>query len=455
MTSSRTHLSADFYWGGATAAYQIEGSPLADGAGRCVWHEFAHTPGTIVDGDTGDRACDHYHRWADDVRLMHDLGLGAYRFSLRWSRILPDGIGRVNQAGLDFYDRLVDALLSAGIEPFVTLFHWDLPSALNSRGGWSNRDIAGWFEEYAAIAVDKLSDRVHWWTTLNEPFVVAEQGHLVGAHAPGVRNIYAMGDAIHNQLRAHVAACHVLKARCPDAAVGLALHNAAVWPASDSDEDVTAAAVANAWHNYPLFLEPLVHGRYPAEIEQLLRPFLPRAYEDDMAALQLPPDFVGLNYYHGYLARHDSSRWNGVGVLPEPEMPRTSMDWIVRPEGIHTILTAAHARYHLPVVFVTENGAAYEDHRNGATVHDPERVAYLESHIDAVLRAKTEGVPVRGYFVWSLLDNFEWALGYSKRFGIVYVDFETGERIVKDSGRRFAELASGGQLPVAMTTPSP
>jgi beta-glucosidase len=386
---------------------------------------------------------------------MHDLGLGAYRFSLRWSRILPDGIGRVNQAGLDFYDRLVDALLSAGIEPFVTLFHWDLPSALNSRGGWSNRDIAGWFEEYAAIAVDKLSDRVHWWTTLNEPFVVAEQGHLVGAHAPGVRNIYAMGDAIHNQLRAHVAACHVLKARCPDAAVGLALHNAAVWPASDSDEDVTAAAVANAWHNYPLFLEPLVHGRYPAEIEQLLRPFLPRAYEDDMAALQLPPDFVGLNYYHGYLARHDSSRWNGVGVLPEPEMPRTSMDWIVRPEGIHTILTAAHARYHLPVVFVTENGAAYEDHRNGATVHDPERVAYLESHIDAVLRAKTEGVPVRGYFVWSLLDNFEWALGYSKRFGIVYVDFETGERIVKDSGRRFAELASGGQLPVAMTTPSP
>jgi beta-glucosidase len=420
-----------------------------------VWHEFAHTPDTIVDGDTGDRACDHYHRWADDVRLMHDLGLGAYRFSLRWSRILPDGVGRVNQAGLDFYDRLVDALLAAGIEPFITLFHWDLPAALNSRGGWSNRDIAEWFAEYAAVAADKLGDRVHWWMTLNEPLVVAEQGHLLGAHAPGVRNIYATGDAVHNQLRAHVAACHALKAQCPDAAVGLALHNIAVWPASDSDEDVAAAAVADAWHNYPLFLEPLVHGRYPAEIEQILHPYLPREYEDDMAALQLPPDFVGMNYYFGYLARHDPSQWNGVAAVPEPEMPRTAMDWIVRPEGIHAILTAAHARYHIPVVFITENGAAYEDHRNGATVHDPERVAYIESHVDAVLRAKAEGVPVRGYFVWSLLDNFEWALGYSKRFGIVYVDFETGERIVKDSGHRFAQLASGGQRPVATATPSP
>src|SRR5579875_248692 len=263
MNSSHPAAGGKFYWGAATAAYQIEGSPLADGAGRCIWHEFAHTPGTIVDGDTGDRACDHYHRFAEDVALMRDMGLDAYRFSLRWSRILPDGTGRVNPAGLDFYDRLIDTILDSGLEPFVTLYHWDLPAALQRRGGWSNRDLAGWFADYAQLVAERLGDRIRWWTTLNEPFVVAEQGHLVGAHAPGVRNIYATGDAIHNQIRAHVAASRALKSVLPNAEVGIVLHNSAVWPAHDSEGDVAAAAVAHAWHNYPLFLEPLVYGRYP------------------------------------------------------------------------------------------------------------------------------------------------------------------------------------------------
>jgi beta-glucosidase len=446
MKTSPPLTPPDFYWGAATAAYQIEGSPLADGAGSCIWHEFAHTPGTIAHGHTGDRACDHYHRFADDIALMRELGLGAYRFSLRWSRILPEGVGPVNPAGLDFYDRLLDTVLTAGLEPFPTLYHWDLPSALRRRGGWSNRDLAEWFADYAGLVAEKLGDRVHWWTTLNEPFVVAEQGHLAGAHAPGLRNVYAAAEAIHNQLRAHASAVRALKAAVPDAAVGIVLHNAAVWPASDSDQDVAAAAVAHAWHNYPLFLEPLVNGRYPAELVELLEPFLPGGYEDDMAALRIPPDFVGLNYYFGYLARHDPTSWHGFAPANEPQMPRTAMNWIVRPEGIYEILAGVHSRYHLPALFVTENGAAFNDDRNGDTVHDPDRVAYLEAHIKEVLRAKEDGVPVLGYFVWSLLDNFEWALGYSKRFGIVYVDFESQERIVKDSGRWIAELARRSQL---------
>jgi beta-glucosidase len=441
MNSSRPAASRDFYWGAATAAYQVEGSPLADGAGPCIWHDFVHTPGTIDGGDTGDRACDHYHRFAEDVALMRELGLGAYRFSLRWPRILPEGVGAVNPAGLDFYDRLLDLILDAGLEPFPTLYHWDLPSALRQRGGWSNRDIAGWFADYAGLVAKRLGDRVHWWTTLNEPFVVAEQGHIIGAHAPGMRNIYAAGEAVHNQLRAHVSAVDAVKAAAPDAAVGIVLHNAAVWPVSDSDQDAAAAAVAHAWHNYPLFLEPLVNGQYPAELDGILGPFLPAGFEADMAILRVPPDFVGLNYYFGYLARHDPTRWNGFAPADEPHMPRTAMDWIVRPEGLYEILTGAHSCYRLPALFVTENGAAFEDVRSGDTVHDLKRVAYLDRHIREVLRAKDDGVPVRGYFVWSLLDNFEWALGYSKRFGIVYVDFETQERIVKDSGHWFAALA--------------
>ena len=443
MTFSEADSSANFYWGAATAAYQIEGSPLADGAGRCVWHEFSHTPGTTYRGQTGDVACDHFHRYAEDIDIMRRLGLGAYRFSIRWPRVLPEGIGKVNPKGIAFYDRLLDAVLAANLEPFVTLHHWDFPSTLHRLGGWMNRDAAEWLAEYATVMADTLGDRVTWWSTMNEPFVVAEQGHLLGAQAPGMRNIYATGHAIHNQLRAHVLAYRAIKAVRPDATVGIVLSNAGVSPASESEDDVHASELAHSWHNFPLYLEPLFHGRYPTGIDQLIGQYLPAEYEADMDALSIPPDFVGLNYYSGYKVRSDATRWAGFSAEEEPDAPRTNMDWIIRPEGLSHLLTRAHESYELPAIFVTENGAAFEDRREGNTVHDPERIAYLEAHIAEVLRAKKEGVPVRGYFVWSLLDNFEWARGYEKRFGIVYVDFETQERVVKDSGHWYGELARG------------
>ncbi|MGC1239580.1 MAG: GH1 family beta-glucosidase [Acidimicrobiales bacterium] len=438
----------EFYWGASTAAYQIEGSPLADGAGRCVWHEFSHTPHTIDNGDNGDVACDHYHRRDEDVALMRELGLGAYRFSIRWPRILPDGTGEVNEKGLDFYDRLLDELLAADIEPFLTLHHWDLPAALQRRGGWSNRDVASWFADYVDVVADRLGDRVRNWITLNEPFVVAEQGHLVGAHAPGIRNIYATGHAIHHQLLAHASAWHVLKSAYPQSQVGIALHNAAVYPATEALADVEATERANAWHNYPLFLEPLVNGRYPASLEDRLAPYLPKGYEDDMDGLRIEPDFAGVNYYSGYLVRNDTERWLGFESVPEPAAPRTEMDWIVRPDGLRDILMETDRRYKLKSLYVTENGAAFEDVVVEGEVDDAERLEYLKEHIAATLAARAEGVPVRGYFVWSLFDNFEWGRGYAKRFGIVHVDFTTQERLVKASGRWYSELARSHSISV-------
>jgi len=431
----KTRAARDsFWWGAATASYQIEGSPLADGSGSCIWHEFSHTPGNTYRGDTGDHAADHYHRWAEDVALMRVLGLNAYRFSIRWPRILPEGQGEVNQAGLDFYDRLLDALLEARIEPFVTLFHWDLPAALQHRGGWCNRDSAQWFAEYTEVVAARLGDRIRWWITLNEPFVVATEGHLLGHHAPGVRNAFAAARAVHNQLRAHIAADQVLRSTSPAAKVGLALHNAWVEPASDSEADILASRVAHAWHNFPLFLDPLVFGRYPAEVEDLLLSHLPQGYEADLDAMRCPPDFAGLNYYFSYMVRRDEDSWTGFAPLEEEGGPRTSMGWPIRPEGLGRLLDAAHRRYGLDCLLVTENGAAFEDALEEDAVHDPERVSYLEAHIQEVLKAAQSGLPVKGYFVWSFLDNFEWARGYSQRFGLVYVDYETQRRILKDSG---------------------
>jgi beta-glucosidase len=440
-------LGPQFYWGAATAAYQIEGSPLADGAGSCVWHEFAHTPGTTYLGHNGDVAADHYHRWAQDIELMKSMGLNGYRFSLRWPRILPEGKGKVNQAGIDFYDRLVDGLLAAGIEPFVTLFHWDLPSALFRLGGWSNPDIAGWFGDYAAVVGEALCDRVKYWMTVNEPFVVAAEGHLVGNHAPGMRNIYQACHSVHHQIRAHVAGYQALKAVDAGASVGLAAHDAAVWPASEAAQDVAAAERAEGWHNFPLFFDPLVFGHYPPALEERLRPYLPENYEDDMGSMRIPPDFIGLNYYQGYYVRHTEDNWLGFVGVDEPDAPRTAMNWIIRPAGLHRVITQAYERYKLPAVYITENGASFDDKVEEGAVHDEDRKSYLRSHVAAVLQARDEGVPVKGYFVWSFMDNFEWALGYSSRFGVVYVDYDTQERIVKDSGRWYSRLAHTGVPP--------
>ncbi len=448
MPEPDVDTSSRFYWGAATAAYQIEGSPLADGAGPCVWHEFSHTPGTIYKGHNGDVAVDHYHRWREDVELMKSLNLNSYRFSIRWSRLLPEGKGTVNAAGVGFYDRLVDALLAAGIEPFVTLFHWDMPSALFRLGGWSNPDVASWFADYAALVASKLGDRVKHWVTLNEPFVVSSEGHLLGRHAPGMRNIFQACHSVHHQVRAHVAGYQAIKAVCPSGVVGLAAHDAAVWPATESGEDVAAAERAEGWHNFPLFFDPLVLGHYPEALEDRLRPYLPAGYENDMDALQVPPDFVGLNYYQGYYVRNTDDNWLGWIGVDEPDAPKTTMmDWIIRPQGLLRVINQAHERYKLPDIYVTENGASFDDVLDGDAVHDEDRKSYLKSHVAAVLQAKDEGAPVKGYFAWSLLDNFEWALGFSKRFGLVYVDYRTLDRTIKDSGYWYAELARTGVPP--------
>ena len=450
MLEPQGGTNSKFYWGAATAAYQIEGSPLADGAGSCVWHEFSHTPGTTYQGQNGDLATDHYHKYPEDIELMKSLGLNGYRFSVRWPRVLPEGTGAVNKAGIAFYDRLVDGLLEAGIEPFITLFHWDLPSALFRRGGWSNPDIANWFADYATVVGNALGDRVKSWMTLNESFVVANEGHLIGAHAPGMRNIYQACHSIHHQIRAHVAGFHALKAISSDMSVGIAAHDAGVWPASGSEADVEAAERAESWHNFPMFLDPLVFGHYPAALESRLKEYLPRGYEDDMEGLRVPPDFLGLNYYFSNHVRNSTENWLGYSVVDEPDMPTTSIPgWIIRPEGLHRIITQAHKRYNLPAIYITENGASYDDTVEDKQVHDVERTAYLKSHIAAVLQAKDEGVPVQGYFVWAFLDNFEWALGYSKRFGIVHVDYETQERTIKDSGHWYSELARTGSIPTS------
>ena len=413
-----------------------------------------HTPGTTYQGHTGDVAADHYHRWAQDIELLGAMNLNAYRFSVRWPRVLPEGTGPVNPAGLGFYDRLVDGLLEAGIEPFVTLFHWDLPAALSRRGGWSNPDIANWFADYASVVAQALGDRVKHWMTINEPFVIASDGHLLGNHAPGVRNIYQASYSVHHLLRAHVSGYKALKAARPHCSVGLVVHDAAVWPATSSQDDVAAAERAQAWHNFPLFCDPLVDAHYPDAIEDRLRLYLPEGYEQDMGGLRVPPDFIGLNYYHGYYARNSDEAWMGFAETDDPDVPRTTMGWAIRPEGLYRVITQAHELYKLPAIYITENGASFDDELEGHAVHDRARTDYLKSHVAAVLQARDEGVPVKGYFVWSLMDNFEWAQGYSKRFGVVFVDFETQERTVKDSGHWYGELARTGPAG-ALETGSP
>lgn len=438
-----------FVWGAATAAYQIEGSPMADGAGMCVWHEFSHTPGNTYMGQTGDVAGDHYHRWSSDIDLMAELGLNAYRFSIRWPRILPEGKGQVNQAGVSFYDRLVDKLLEVGIEPFVTLFHWDTPSALHRLGGWTNPDIAGYFGDYATVVGQALGDRVTNWMTLNEPFVVSQEGHLTANHAPGMRNIYATCASVHHQIRAHVTGYQALKAVVPGSSVGIAMHDMGAWPATDDDEDVAAAERAHSWQNFPLFADPLMHGQYPPALQERISPYLPKGYEEDLGKVQVAPDFLGLNYYTTNHVKA-SDNWLGYETVPEQGVPRMKMlDWIIRPDGLYDLISKAHERYKLPAVYVTENGAAYDDVVEDGAVHDDARTEYLKLHTAAVLRARDEGVPVKGYFAWSLMDNFEWGLGYSMRFGVVHVDYETQQRTIKDSGRWYSKLARSGASTVA------
>jgi len=437
-----------FLWGCATSAYQIEGSPLADGAGASIWQRFSHTPGLTHNGDTGDVACDHYRRYAEDVALMKSLGMQAYRFSLSWSRILPAGKGAVNAAGLDFYERLVDALLAADIQPIITLYHWDLPVALDDLGGWLNRDIASWFADYAAIVYRRLDDRVHRWATLNEPWVVSDGGYLHGALAPGHKNKFEAPIASHNLMRAHGAAVQAYRALGRHE-VGLVVNLEPQTPASQDPDDVAAANRVDAYMNRQ-YLDPALLGSYPPEMTEIFGEAWPAWPDRDLALIRQPIDFIGVNYYTRSVRRHDANVYPlRAAVVRQPQSAYTETSWEVRPAAFTEILVWVRERYGNLPIYVMENGAAFYDPpvADAGRVHDPLRVSYLRSHIRAAHAAIAAGVDLRGYMVWSLLDNLEWSLGFSKRFGIVHVDFATQIRTPKDSARYYSRvIASNGAV---------
>jgi beta-glucosidase len=435
-----TAFGPDFAWGAATSAYQVEGAAREDGRAPSIWDAFCRVPGAVAGGDTGDVACDHYHRWREDVALMATLGLGAYRFSIAWPRVLPDGGGAVNAAGLAFYDRLVDALLEAGIEPHPTLYHWDLPQALQDRGGWPSRDTAERFAEYASVVAGALGDRVASWATLNEPVCAAWLGHLRGVMAPGVADVGQAVPASYHLMLAHGLGVQAIRAAAPGARVGVVHLLTDCEPGSDRDEDVAAARREDGHHNR-WWLDP-VHGRgLPADmieeygVEPPVRP-------GDLEAIAAPLDWLGVNYYRRSVnvADPDGPPPHARQITPDGT-PRTGMDWEIHPDRLERILVRMTEEYAPRSVMVTENGSAYTDTVTGdGAVHDPERTAYLEAHLAACASAIRKGVPLDGYFAWSLLDNFEWAYGYAQRFGLVHVDFGTQKRTVKDSGHRYAEI---------------
>ncbi len=420
-----------FLFGTATAAYQIEGAVAEDGRGPSIWDTFSHTPGTTRDGDTGDVACDSYHRSAEDVALMAGLGTQAYRFSISWSRVQPTGSGPVNPAGLDHYSRLVDELLAAGIAPAATLFHWDLPQALQDAGGWRSRDTAERFAEYAAAVAGTLGDRVAMWITLNEPVVHTFNGHVEGSHAPGLQLGFDALAVAHHQLLAHGLAVPALRAASA-APVGITNNYSPADPATPADAD--AAAGVDVLYNR-LFTDPVLLGRYPVDV--------PGVAGGDLAAIAAPVDFLGVNYYFPQQVRADPAAALGFTSVPAPGEPRTAFDWPVLPDGLRRTLLDLRSAYGdaLPPVHVTENGMAHDDTVGpDGTVDDPARVSYLDGHLRAVRAAIDAGVDVRGYFCWSLLDNFEWAEGFSKRFGLVHVDFATLARTPKTSYGWYRDL---------------
>jgi beta-glucosidase len=423
-------LPPAFVWGAAVSAYQVEGAVDEGGRGESIWDRFTASPGTIVNGDTGAIACDSYHRFGEDVRLMRELGLTGFRFSVAWPRVVPGGRGRVNESGLDFYDRLVDELLAAGIEPFPTLYHWDLPQALEDRGGWPVRETAEAFAEYAEAVVARLGDRVSRWITQNEPWVSSWLGYATGQDAPGRTSVADAVAAGHHLLLSHGLALEVIRRDAPGAQVGIAVDLIPMHPQSGSPADVEAARVEDVVRNR-WFLDPVLLGAYPEDGLRRFGGMLPPLVGDDLRTISAPIDFLGVNYYRRHVV---AAAPNGSPVVVEmPGSEVTGMGWEVYPQGLYELLVHLHAEYAVPPLYVTENGAAFDDVRTNGKVSDARRIAYLESHIGAIADAIDEGVPVAGYFVWSLLDNFEWSRGYSQRFGLVYVDFETLERVPKDS----------------------
>ncbi|WP_182111821.1 GH1 family beta-glucosidase [Actinotalea sp. JY-7876] len=469
-------LPRGFVWGAATAAFQIEGASTADGRTDSIWDTFCRVPGAVANGDTGEVACDHYHRWPQDIALMTELGLGAYRFSTAWPRIMPEP-GRVEQRGIDFYSRLVDGLLEAGVTPWLTLYHWDMPQWLEDRGGWTSREVVDHFTEYSMVLHSALGDRVRQWTTLNEPWCSAFLGYAGGQHAPGRQEPQAAVSTAHHLLLAHGHVIREIRAVDPTASLGITLNFTVTDPVDPSDEaDVRAAALVETMQNR-LFVEPVVLGAYPQDAVDAFAAVgteLP-VRDGDLEVIATPIDFLGVNYYNGMaITGHQPAPETVVPAGAPPErtvsnpsvgvvgaypvargLPRTAMDWEVQPDGLERLLIGLHKDYTGPAgipLYVTENGSAFEDEVGpDGTVHDVERTDYLVEHLAALGRAVEAGADVRGYFAWSLLDNFEWAFGYDKRFGIVHVDFETLERTPKTSARVYASAIATGTVPLGGT----
>ncbi|MGK0360968.1 MAG: beta-glucosidase [Bradymonadia bacterium] len=446
------HFPKDFVWGVATSSYQIEGAAQTDGRGESIWDRFCSTPGKIADGTDGDVACDHYNRWADDLDLMKRLNMQAYRFSIAWPRILPAGSGRIEPRGLDFYERLVDGMLARGITPWATLYHWDLPQALQEKGGWTNRDTAKAFAEYTDVVSRRLGDRVKNWITHNEPWCASVLGHLNGEHAPGLKDPQAHLSSSHHILLSHGMAVPIIRENAKDAQVGITLNLVHPEPASQSDADRAATTHFDAWFNR-WYLDPIAGRGYPADLRGA---YLKEDYIDDwsfvrpgdMKTIAAPTDFLGINFYNRGIIRSDK-------IPEEKNAPRTlkpvdnftDMGWEVHPDSLRLLLERVERDYDFPALYITENGAAYATGPDArGRVADVKRQAYLDGHIRACHAAVETGVPLKGYFAWSFMDNFEWAFGYEKRFGLVHVDYDTQVRTAKDSALWYAKLIEEGGL---------
>jgi beta-glucosidase len=441
-----------FLWGVATASYQIEGAVEEDRRSASIWDTFSHTPGAVLNGDTGDVACDHYHRYREDTELIASLGMGAYRFSLAWPRLQPEARGALNPKGVDFYARLSEALLERGVQPWATLYHWDLPQVLEDAGGWPARDTALRFADYAARVHDALHERIGDWITLNEPFCSALLGYAAGVHAPGVRDDGAAVRAVHHLLLGHGMAVGAIREQGRDSRVGITLNLSPVDAAAAGEGDVDAARRIDGLANR-VFLDPVLEGRYPRDVLADLETISDFAHvrDGDLRTIAAPLDFLGVNYYTRHVVRAGDGRGSERTPWPGSRdveftgrgLPVTEMGWEIDPDGLYDILTRLRRDYAaLPPIYITENGAAFADEpKPDAGVPDPERVAFLDAHFRAARRAIADGVDLRGYFVWSLMDNFEWAYGYSKRFGIVFVDYDTQRRTPKDSARWYADVA--------------
>ena len=432
-----------FTWGVSTSSYQIEGAANEDGRGQSIWDTFCKVPGKVANFDNGDIACDHYHRFKEDLDLMKWMGVKAYRFSVAWPRVIPDGVGRVNEMGLDFYDRLIDSLLEREIAPWLTMYHWDLPEALQIRGGWNNREVVEWFGEYAEVLTSRFGDRVKNWMTLNEPLCSAWLGHLYGDMAPGIKDLQTALNVSHNLLMSHGLACQVIRSNVSEANVGIVINVTPAVPATDSQEDSNAAQLADGFDNR-WFLDPVFGRTYPADVIDTLGAS-PEIHSGDMKLIAQDLDFLGVNFYFRQtVAADQNSKPLPIRSVNRENVKRTAMNWEVHPQAFEEILLRISKEYSPKAIYITENGSAWNDEVINGEIIDDERIDYLARHLDAMRSAREQGAPILGYFAWSFLDNFEWAYGYEKRFGLIYVDYKTQTRAPKKSAFFYRQLLLNG-----------